>query len=270
MGLYQFRIERLTEIARATMTEVGPVELDASWEELIDDESESALIISEVDLPRLVTAILDAATAHDPQHGSWHAEALAGLSVHDGCQQLIEDLTAERNDVIATILEAKQTLKNDFYVGEFGTHYVNVETMLDALRPTLHSASVRWRVLEDPDTCPVCNAHVPAWSYLSEHHEECNLEEQKAVLLGRRDDLIAAHVLCAEIGAALVEHTRLCLSRVEQIVIEIGDQSQYFADGIGVEPDSVIDAFDVADLRVELDPSSPVTLALATFPALAD
>ena len=204
---YEFRAERIEQGVREAGTPIDDTVLFEVWDDLVEDGSDLAFLVSEAYLPGFITAILDNSHPRDPRHGRWHERALTQVARHQDCRAVIQDLILERNDIIACIVDTKSYLVNDTYTGEFGDEYVSVEPLLDKLRPRIYEPGGGGNPLTDPDRCPECRANVPWWNYLAEHYDGCDLDERKEALQARRDHLVSAHLFCRKVGEALIAHT---------------------------------------------------------------
>jgi hypothetical protein len=263
-GRYEFHAERLTAaIKAASGGVVEEVDLEENWDDVVSDGSEWALLITEEDLPVFVSQIADLAAGPDPRHGTWHAEARDRLREHDDCASAIKELRAERDDVVTSITWARDHLFNDIYEGEYGDLYVDSEPLLNLLRPTLRGDG-KWRHLLPPEECAAC------WGTQFGHEEECSTEARVEELDERREHLVATHLHCEEIGAALIAHTARCLSRVEEIAARIHDETEQVAGSEVVRPHSILHVAKIADLNVPLDHLTPAVLGAAIFPELED
>lgn len=261
---YQFHRERLTSaVEEAAGGVIDEGDLEEQWDAVIEDGSEWALLVTQEELPAFIAHIANIDRGPDPRHGAWHADAIEALRRHDDCRDVVDELRAERDDVIASVIWTRDYLFNDIYQGEFGDLYVSSEPLLNLLRPTLRGDG-KWRHLLPPETCSAC------WGTQFAHEDECHIEERDDELTRRRKHLIASHLHCEQIGHAVIAHTARCLDRVEQVAARIHEHSLAVAGDEAVRPHSILPVAKVADLNVPLDHLTPAVLGTAIFPELED
>lgn len=261
---YLFHRERLTAAVKdAAGAVIDEGDLEENWDAVVEDGSEWALVVTQEALPTFIARIANNDLGPDERHGAWHGDAMESLRRHDDCQRVVDELRAERDDVIASIIWARDYLFNDIYPGEFGDLYVDSESLLNLLRPRLPRDG-KWRRLLPPEVCPAC------WGTQFGHEEECSTEEREDELIQRRKHLIASHMHCDQIGEALIAHTARCLGRAEQIAARIHEQTMNVAGNDVVRPHSILPLVRVADLNLPVDGAVPAALGATIYPALKD
>ena len=77
------------------------------------------------------------------------------LDRHDGCTDLVQQLTAQRDDALAALLEARRYCRDESYAGKYGDSNLAIDGVLDALRPTVPGQRT-YATLDYPDYCDGC------------------------------------------------------------------------------------------------------------------
>ncbi|GAA4372904.1 hypothetical protein [Nocardioides caricicola] len=260
---YRFLGERVRDAlhaAEGTLLEEDSIE---EWSDLVEDGSESAVLLTSQQIESLTMLLPYAAQPHDSQHGNWHADALAALRAHQDCHTVITDLIAERDDVLAGIVQARDYVFTDLYAGEYGDLYVSAEQVLDRLRPRLRERqSVRDLDVARSEWCSEC---LERWV----HEDSCAVPQEKQDVTARRDGLIRSHLHCEAIGKAVIAHTARCLTAAETIAQYIALTTELVYGDRVVDPHDLLSVMEIADLDVRLD-GSPEALAVSICPPLDD
>lgn len=260
---YRFRGERIENLLRKTGTTVEEVDLEESWHDLIDDDSETAFLHTDATITSLAEAIWSVPPL-DPRHRTQHDDALARLQRHEGCSEVIATLIAQRDDVLASLLDARHYCFNDMYVGEFGDLHLTVERFLDTLRPSLPARGTYDRLDLRQDTCHECEGRD------FEHEDWCGAEEQSDRLTDQRAGLVASHLHCTEVGQALIAHLTNCLVQAENVAHYARLNTGTVYGDLVVDPHQVLAAFHLDELNVPGRGDTPASLATHVYPPLSD
>jgi hypothetical protein len=261
---YEFLFERVeASLIMAAGGVVEELDLEEIWEDRVNDGSEWAVLISKFEIRNFIAWMASHPLDVDPQHGSWRSDAKSQLERHDQCMRVLDELVAERDDVIRAIMKARDYCFYDVTRGQYGDLYIDSETFFDQLRPTIRGS----RSFNEIDTvgewCIECSEQ---WG----HAEDCSVERRSDELDSLRRKVIESHVHCVEIATFLVAHTRRCLERVEAIASRarsaIDDE-----DGLPrADPHQILSEIHIGDLNVSFDASSPATVLATIYPPLED
>jgi hypothetical protein len=260
---YQFRGERIEDLLRKSGTTVEEADMEETWHELIDDDSETAYLHTDAAFMSLAEDIWSVPTL-DPRCRTQHDDALDRLQRHDGCSEVIATLVAQRDDALASLLDARLYCFNDIYVGEYGDLHLTVERFLDTLRPSLPTRGAYQRLDLRQDTCHECEGRD------FEHEDWCGAEEKSDRLADARAGLVASHLYCTEAGQALIAHLTKCLEQAEDVAHHARLNTGKVYGDLVVDPHQVLAAFQLDELNVPGEVSTPATLATLVYPPLSD
>lgn len=255
---YQFLAERLQAALRASAATFTEQDLEDRWELLVEDGSEEVYVLSSEQLPAVAAALAEVGAGPDPRVVSRHAEARERLSRHDDCEDVLQGLAAQRDDVINALLAARTYCCDDTYEGKYGDRYLAIDGVLNALRPTVpgHGA---YSTLDDSDYCEACQGTLG-------HEDDCWAETERIHFDTRRLHAIKSHLHCLGMGDSLIGQINMCLVRVEAVARKVRTHETYAEDdGMVVRHEDVISAFQLSDLNVTLDEHCPASIAAARY-----
>lgn len=253
---YRFLAERLEAVIRASATAFTEDDLEDTWEGIVEDGCEEVFVFSSQQLPAAAAALADVGAGPDPRTISGHPEALDRLDRHEGCAELLQGLTAQRDDALSALLRARTYCRNETYEGKYGDRNLAIDGVLDALRPTV-PGQCTYATLNYPGYCDACQT-------MDGHEDDCWVEAQRVRLETRRQHAIASHLHCPGMGQSLTEQVLRCLTRIEAIAQRVRTSETYAEDdGMVVRPGDLIPAFRLAELNVTFDQRRPATIAAA-------
>lgn len=253
---YQFIGERLEAGLRASVTTFTEHDLAETWEALVQDGSDEVYVLSSERLSVTIAALAEVGSGPDPRVISRHVEARRRLDSHDGCEDVLQELIAQRDDAVSALLTAREYCRNDTYEGKYGDRYLTIDRVLDALRPTVPGRGTYSR-LNYPDYCDACQS-------MFGHEDDCWAEAERGHLETRRVHAIKSHLHCLDMGNSLTGQIHRCMVRIEAIAKQIRIYETYAEDdGMVIRYDDVISAFQLDDLNITFDEQQPASIAAA-------
>ncbi len=137
------------------------------------------------------------------------------IETHDSCQQIIDDLTDERDDLLAGIQEARRECRYEFFEGEYGDRLITAEAVRQALAPQ-KSATRRGRQLSDDDeSCTVCTGGY----FPGDHDDDCTVPDEQERAEKRLRRRIASHKYCQEILDGLLAEIDAAAVHIESVAL---------------------------------------------------
>lgn len=139
--------------------------------------------------------------------------ALSSLQRHADCEGVIENLLIERDSLIAAVEAAQKFCCNDVWNTGYGGLYVNVDGLLNALRPRI--AQHHRRSLDQiHGRCDECSE---TWI----HTDYCALPAEAEDSAARAAHEVQSHRHCAEVAREVLEQIRRQYEHIERVAGQI-------------------------------------------------
>ena len=152
---YLFREEIIREILEKFVDQIYDQNFTDKVEERIGldpDYGEIALLLQPEQLDWLSQTISNSLEQSESTKEENRSKTLLKLKQHDSCRPILQNLVAQRNDLIAAICKSRNLCFQDSYLDAAKNMCVELDELLYILRPRLSESGQNLRSLPDPST----------------------------------------------------------------------------------------------------------------------
>lgn len=224
---YLFREEIIREILEKFVTQVNDEDFVDKVREHVGldaDYGEMVLLLQPEQLDWLSQTISDSLAQSEAAKEESRSKTFLELKQHDSCKPILQNLVAQRNDLIAAVCKSRNLCFQDSYPSAKENMYVELDALLEELRPRLSTSGQDLRPLPDPNMNDL--------DY-SEMHT-LDMDERAETLKSQADNEIMAHDRCAQIAASLYTQTDRLTRCLETVFAEAKLLSEEKDDEIAV------------------------------------